>query len=195
MTSSLNKYQIDKLGNTLLYLSNHVGDFSKTKALKLLFLLEEKSVQRFGVPFFGFDFKVWQYGPVNEFAFDELSAEKFNLLADYIKYSDADPVMLEAARDFNDDEFSENDIFIMEEVIQLARHRTAKELVNITHSKDSLWRIAAIENEVYDLFLQKKLTKTEIVIDFSKLLEQDLFLKERYENSLEYIKFNTLINK
>ncbi|MEO8108784.1 MAG: hypothetical protein ABI594_02075 [Ginsengibacter sp.] len=61
MPTTLNKYQLDKLGDTLIYLSNNVGDFAKTKILKLLFLLEEKSIRDFGVPFFGFDFKVWKF--------------------------------------------------------------------------------------------------------------------------------------
>lgn len=56
MSTSLKKNQIDKLGHTLIYLSKGVGDFGKTKILKLLFLIEEKSIKEFGVPFFGFDF-------------------------------------------------------------------------------------------------------------------------------------------
>jgi uncharacterized phage-associated protein len=195
MPAPLSKYQIDKLGNTLIFLSNNVGDFSKTKALKLLFLLEENSIKEFGVPFFGLDFKLWQFGPVNEIAYEALNTEDLKFLSSYVKYSDADPAMLEAINEFNDDEFSDNDILLMEEIVRFARHKTAIDIVNFTHANGSLWRNTAIENGVYDLFINKKLPTTDILIDFSKLLEKDEYLKERYLNSVEYINFKTLIHK
>ncbi len=37
---------------------------SKTKLLKLLYLLEERSFLLFGTPFLGLDFEVWKLGPV-----------------------------------------------------------------------------------------------------------------------------------
>ena len=36
--------QLEKLGNTAVYLSDHISDLSKTKLLKLLYLLDERSI-------------------------------------------------------------------------------------------------------------------------------------------------------
>ena len=135
--SNLNKYQIDKLGNTLIYLSKNVGDFGKTKALKLLFLLEEKSIKELGIPFFGFDFKVWQYGPVVKQVYKDLNDFNNPILRSYIKRVEANTDEFEAVTEFNDDEFSDNDIYLLDEIIKFARHKNARDLVDITHGEGS----------------------------------------------------------
>ena len=45
---AFNKDQIDKIGNTIIFLSKNMGDLNKTKILKLLFLLEEASIKKYG---------------------------------------------------------------------------------------------------------------------------------------------------
>jgi uncharacterized phage-associated protein len=193
MPTSLTKSELDRLGNTLLYLSINVGDFNKTKALKLLFLLEEKSIRETGIPFFGFNFKVWQYGPVIEEVFEDLDQIDIPLLSSYIQRIKADKDLFEPAAKFNDDEFSNNDILLMDEIVKFARHKSAADLVKITHAKDSLWRKAAEKNEVFEAFENRELTQTEFLIDFSILVENDEYLKERYQSSTEYLQFNHFI--
>lgn len=48
-----------KLGNTLIYMAEHAPQLSKTKVLKLLFLMEEYMVKRYHVPFLALPFEVW----------------------------------------------------------------------------------------------------------------------------------------
>lgn len=43
--------QVDKIGNTIIYLSTKIPDLNKTKILKILFLLEEASIKKYGYPF------------------------------------------------------------------------------------------------------------------------------------------------
>lgn len=193
MPSTINKYQLDKLGNTLIFLSKNVGDFNKTKALKLLFLLEEKSIKDFGIPFFGFDFKVWKYGPVVEEVYDDLENDNIPLLSKYIKRVQANKTEFEPAADFNDDEFSNNDISLLTEIINFARHQTAQNLVAYTHREGSLWKEKVIENNLLNQFNNNQLIKTPILIDFSILVKDDEFLKERYEASLDYTLFNNTL--
>ena len=188
-STTLSKSQIEKLGNTLIYLSENVGDFGKTKALKLLFLLEQKSIKNLGVPFFGFDFKVWQFGPVVEEVFNDLSDVENSLLRSYIKRASWNPDEFVAIANFNDDEFSINDIELMSDIAKFAKHKTAKDLVGITHGKNSLWLKAVEENNLSEKFAKKDITKTNISIDFSSILEDD-YLKERYENALDYLELS-----
>lgn len=193
MPNNLNINQIDKLGNTLIYLANNVGDFGKTKALKLLFLIEEKSIQTFGVPFFGFDFKVWQYGPVVEPVYEALHNKETTLLDSYIKRADYNPDEFDSVAEFNDDEFSNNDLQIINEIVNFAKHKTAYDLVQITHGDGSLWKNAAIQHDLLKGFEKKTITTSDILIDFSNLFEKESYLYERYENSIEFLKFtNTL---
>ncbi|MBP6431602.1 MAG: DUF4065 domain-containing protein, partial [Ferruginibacter sp.] len=63
MHNSFTTQQLNKLGNTLIYLANNVGELNKTKILKLLYLIEEKAIKKFGYPFFGFNFQLWKFGP------------------------------------------------------------------------------------------------------------------------------------
>jgi uncharacterized phage-associated protein len=193
MPSTLNKYQFDKLGNTLIYFATNVGDFGKTKALKLLFLLEEKSIKNLGIPFFGFDFKVWQFGPVVDEVYNDLNNRDLPLLSQYIKRIEANTDEFEAVAEFNDDEFSNNDIDLMKQIVAFARNKTATDLVKITHGKNSLWLKAAEENNLIEGFENKTITTTDINIDFLCLVKDDNYLKERYESSLEYLQFNNLL--
>ena len=48
-----------KLGNTLIYMAEHTSNLSKTKSLKLLFLMEEYMVKRYHVPFLVLLLEVW----------------------------------------------------------------------------------------------------------------------------------------
>ncbi|HMN04212.1 MAG TPA: hypothetical protein PKD45_00670 [Flavobacteriales bacterium] len=50
--------ELRKVGNALIYLSQHTKDFGKTKLLKLLYPLDEFSVKRRGYPLFGLTYKV-----------------------------------------------------------------------------------------------------------------------------------------
>lgn len=59
----------DKLGNALIYMAERVPDLSKTKALKLLYLMEERMVLIYHVPFLGIPYEVWQAGPVAHISF------------------------------------------------------------------------------------------------------------------------------
>jgi len=193
MPTILNQNQLDKLGNTLIYFSKHVGDFNKTKALKLLFLVEEKSIQRFGVPFFGFEFNVWQFGPVFQPAYEALNNADVKLLSAFIKRAESNPLEFEASAPFNDDEFSKNDLQIIDEIIAFARHKTASDLVQITHADGSLWKNAAIKNNLLKGFEEKTITMSDVLIDFSTLLDNESYLYERYKNSKDFIQFsNTL---
>ena len=56
--------QNKKIGNVLVYLADQINPLSLTKALKLLYMLDETSVQETGVPVTWLDYKVWELGPV-----------------------------------------------------------------------------------------------------------------------------------
>ena len=189
MQNSFTTQQINKLGNTLVYLANNVGELSKTKILKLLYLIEEKSIKKFGYPFFGFDFQLWKFGPVLKDVYIDLSEEAPQILKNYIAKAVYDNNIFEAIATFNDDEFSDNDIYLLQSITDFARHKTAANLVDFTHNENSLWKRSALKNGVYEQLEAKELSSTEYLIDFSLLFEDNSFLKERYESALDNISF------
>ena len=189
MQNHLTHQQIQKLGNTLIYLAKNVGELSKTKILKLLFLLEESSVKRFGYPFFGLNFQIWKLGPVLKEIYIDLSEESPNLLKDFIEKDQFNNKLYSAKGEFNDDQFSDNDIYLLEKIRDFARHKTARDLIEYTHEENSLWRKSAIKNGVLQELESAEVNSTEYVIDFSLLFEDDEQLRERYLESLENLEF------
>jgi uncharacterized phage-associated protein len=189
MQNHLTQQQLQKLGNTLIYLAKNVGELSKTKILKLLFLLEESSVKRFGYPFFGLNFQIWKLGPVLKEVYIDLSEDSPNLLKDFIEKDPFNNKLYSAKGEFNDDQFSDNDIYLLEKIRDFSRHKTARDLIDYTHEENSLWRKSAIKNGVLQELESAEVNSTEYVIDFSLLFENDEQLRERYLESLQNLEF------
>jgi len=189
MQNHLTHQQIQKIGNTLIYLADNVGELSKTKILKLLFLLEESSVKRFGYPFFGLNFQIWKLGPVLKEVYIDLSEDSPNLLKDFVEKDLYDNKLYTAKGEFNDDQFSDNDIYLLEKIKDFARHKTAKDLIDFTHEENSLWRKSAIKNGILQELESNEVNSTEFTIDFSLLFENNELLKERYLESQENLEF------
>lgn len=188
----MNNSQIDKLGNAIIKLSEGVNDMSKTKILKLIYLLEEESIKRFGHPFFGLDYQVWQYGPVSQQLFVELSDDLPNFLNKYIDQYPAnygDVLLFKPKTNFNDDEFSNIEINLLNAVKEMYGHLTANELISLTHEKDSLWYKKAAEHGLLEKFEKKIENSSTVTIDFSKLIENDIHLSSVYNEYIDNNKF------
>lgn len=164
--------QLDKIGNTLIYLSENIPNLSKTKLLKLLYILDEKSIVNSGIPFLNLTYKVWKFGPVSEDIYIDLSSDtEMGKLSLFIQKNKEGYIIPKAL--FNDDEFSDNDIRLMDSIIDDYKDTTAKELVSYTHRKDGLWYKTAQENNVLELLETQKINNTEIIIDMSRLVSDD----------------------
>lgn len=189
MQNSLSTQQVSKLGNTLIYLANNVGDLNKTKVLKLLYLIEEKSIKKFGYPFFGVDFQLWQFGPVLKDIYIDLSEETLQILNAYIARATYDNNIFVANAEFNDDEFSDDNIYLLESIANFAKHKTARDLVDFTHNENSLWKLSALKNGVYEKLESKAIKSTEYLIDFSLLFDKNTFQEERYNSAVSNLEF------
>lgn len=171
-----------KIGNTIIYIANHTGKLSKTKLLKLLFMMEEAMVSKYHTPFLAVPYEVWKWGPVQKDLFADLSDNLF-LMKEYITayYSD-DKKYFKAKKEFCDDEFSQAEISMMDEVLNTYGKMTAAQLEKILHQPDTLWYNAAKRNDVLCSFDNGTCNSTDIKIDFSELLDSSD--KEEYLESL-----------
>jgi uncharacterized phage-associated protein len=184
------KEQIDKIGNTIIYLSQRIEDLTKTKILKILFLLEEAAIKKTGQPFIGIDFQLWKLGPVAKDIFIDLSSDDSPiLLHDYIQRDSNDNKVFKAKASFNNDEFSVNDIKLMDIIIEFAKDKPASYLVKHTHGTNSLWRKSAVQYGVLELLENELVNSTEYEVDFSLLFPQSSYLSERFEDSKENLAF------
>ena len=113
------KDQIDKVGNAIVYVAERISPLSKAKILKLLYLIEEHHVQKYGVPFFNIDFELWCFGPVLQDVYVDLCSK---------------PALLDAYFSSPKDEFSDVDISLMDEVIKNYGNNPARDPFDITRS-------------------------------------------------------------
>ncbi len=177
--------QLDKVGNAMVFLSRGIPDISKTKLLKLMYMLDEISIIRSGIPFFNLQYKVWKLGPVTEEIFIELSDE-LTWLDKYVKVDNRDGnTYIYAKSDFCDDEFSDNDIELLEYFVRKFKNESAKSLIGYTHRPNSPWRKAAESNGVLDLLENGIINNTEIVVDMSTLVSHDERKKSIFEQYIE----------
>jgi len=183
---------IEKLGNSMIYMSVKIPELSKTKLLKLIYLLEETSVKKNHLPFFGIPFEVWQAGPVAKDIFIALDSNPL-LFAKFITISkDNNSTYISAKSTFSDDEFSDNDIEVLDYVIEKYGNKTAKQLVQLLHRESSAWHKEAKENGLIDAFKKKITNSSNKEIDFTYYLSGcDI---ERYRDCIEFKKSVSHLN-
>jgi uncharacterized phage-associated protein len=180
-----NKYQLSKIGNTVLYLSEKISKLSKTKLLKLLYILDEISIKKSGIPFLNLKYKVWKFGPVCEELFIDLSSEP-KLLQDYIvKKHEGNTEFIVSKKPFNDEEFSDNDMELLNHIIEKYGNQNAKDLISYTHRVNAPWYTTANENNVLQLLKDELINNTEFLIDMSQLVAHDQRKSEIYADFIE----------
>ncbi len=86
-----------------------------------------------------------KYGPLSEEMFVDLSSSSPTQLKPYIKIENS---YIKAKAKFNDDEFTDNDIELMDKVIELFGSKKSDELVAYTHRENSLWYNIAKEKNI-----------------------------------------------
>lgn len=176
-----NSGQLNKIGNAANYLAAKVPMLTKTKLLKLLYILDEVSIKKSGIPLLNLKYKVWKFGPVSEELFIDLSTEP-SLLKNYIKRELKDNQnYIVPASAFSDDEFSDNDLDVMNLVIDQFGSKSSKELVSYTHRKNSPWHITAQQYAVLDLLEKELINNTEYLVDLSVLVAHDEKKKQLFE--------------
>lgn len=165
--------QRDKVANTIIYLANNISNLSKTKTLKLLYILDEISIKQSGLPFLNLEYKVWKFGPVAQEIYVELSSEPSFLKGKIAHKNSHGHDYITSTADFCDDEFSENDIELMDRVIAQFGSMNTKELIDYTHRTTSLWYITAKRNGVLQAIETETINTTDIAIDLSELASYD----------------------
>lgn len=163
----MNKEKLEKLANAIIYFAEHLPDLSKTKLIKLLYLLEECYVKKYHLPILDIDFEVWQAGPVNRETFIELSDDPFMLKGYIERVCNEDSTLIKPVKSFSDDEFSDNEITMLDFIIKEFGNKTAVELVQLTHKKSSPWYILADKNGLLKAFEAGLTNSSEIKINLA----------------------------
>jgi uncharacterized phage-associated protein len=199
-----------RLGNAVMFIAAHAKYPYKTEVLKLLFLMEERMVQKYHVPMLSIPFCAWRMGPVSVDVFEELSDGPV-LLADYVTLqfnvwsSESHPslledgrvvtdegkangqgIMVKPSRQFDEDEFSDAELEVMHEVMEKYGNMNSEQLIELTHREGSLWRETAKEYGLLEDFERKRANSSTVVIDMGRQLCPDdrAYYNETLENRL-----------
>ena len=139
--------------------------------------------------FFNLDFEIWQFGPVCQDLYVEFSEEP-TILKNYIKKKNSiNGFVFDKVADFNDDEFSDSDIHLMDEILNEFSGLNSKELVSYTHRENSLWYNTAKENGVLELLLNEEMPTTNLKINFEDLIKSEPSKLDFYKEHKEFLNF------
>ena len=173
-----------RLGNAVMYIAARAKYPYKTEVLKLLYLMEERMVQKYHVPMLSIPYSVWRLGPVSVDVFEELSDGPV-LLADFVTLQfNGQGIMVKPSREFDEDEFSDAELEVMSEVMEKYGDMNSEQLIELTHREGSLWRETAKEHGLLEDFDQKRANSSTVVIDMGRLLCPDdrAYYNETLEN-------------
>ncbi len=190
-----------KIGNILIYFAEHTGYLALTKAMKLLFLLDERSMIETGVPVTWLEYNAWVLGPVPPELYYELKHNKpkhdiqsgdfdlsqFLSTEKNLSTASSETVVLRPLSKFNPDEFCDYEIGLMEKIMKEYGSMSAAELINITHQEGSLWDIVVSRNNLKQLFQYRN--TSEYPVDFLEHIkdsEEKLFAYMAAEESLNF---------
>lgn len=181
------------MGNVATYFAENTNELSKTKLLKLVYLAEELFVKNHATPFLGVPFYAWQFGPVQRELWANLdpSLKGSSLISEFVSNEfDGNKYLVKPLKAFNDDEFSEDEMLILQHIAQEFKFHDAQHLVFITHKGTSLWhKTVSKEDGLMERFESRKQTTSDIILDFGDLIERKE-IRDFYYNQLEMLDFN-----
>lgn len=196
----------NKIGNLLNYLSTEIPQLSMTKALKLLYLIDETSYMRTGVPVTWFDYKVWEMGPVAEELYNELRYDQRLMQGD-------EPLSLESfistekktgsdgqvqisifpKGGYNLGEFSAYEKELIDNIIDRFGTYTAKQLIELLHEKNTIWHKCVTDKELKLNFMVYG-KKSNHTIDFAELIKDDPMLQLAAQSAFESMQLQEEMN-
>ena len=188
-----NETEKNRVGNTLIYLAERISNLSKTKLLKLVYLLDVFTTKKTGIPFLGLRYEVWRMGPVNQDLFAEFSSSQ-RIFDNYVDVDNtgAFPV-IRPKKPFEDDEFSDQDIDMLNAVIEKYGAYQAVELSLITHKRGGLWDLVTEKYGLKDFFNNSQTHTTNYLLNLKDLLDDDI-KKQKYEGYLEDERIQQTLN-
>lgn len=187
--------QNEKIGNLLVYLASNIKDLGITKTLKLLYLIDETSVREVGTPVTWLEYKVWEMGPVAVDVYNEVQHLKQSTLSSFISVErkpafDYETTIIKAIKNFDDSEFNDYEMELIDRIIKKYGSMLAKNLVDILHKEDTLWHKNVIKNELKFAFsLYNK--RSNVVIELADLIADNDLKLIAYKSAVNALEFQT----
>lgn len=179
---------MEKNGALLAYIAEKNPGIHLRKLLKMVYLIDEKFMEKRGFPLTWFNYQAWEKGPVAP----EVYAVKTGAFSNYVKCQKnqdgkniVTPVLQHDYLISKQMEvYSLYEKEIIDSVIMAYCDKSADELTNITHHDDSLWSKIVDEQKV--VFVDGK---SDVEIPLTRLNDGDEEKSAIYEEALDYMQF------
>lgn len=176
LNTNFSREQIDKLGNLVNYLASRIPNLYLTKLLKLLYITDEISVTETGAPVTWLKYFVWQKGPVASDIYYDITLRKGSGLSNYvnIEHNKANNgYRIRPVGDFDDSEFSDYEITLLNRVISEFGKKNSGELIDYLHEEHSLWSKVCEENDLKRAFEEARLETSDYEIALEQRIRSD----------------------
>jgi len=181
----------DKAFNALVYFAENIKPLYLTKAIKLLYIADEMAIRQSGVPVTWLNYKAWKLGPVAEDVYQKVKSAHLghqkgdgshsisHLVVSSRSGALGDGILLEPAKAFDDSQFSDYDIDILDTVIRQYGKLNSDQLIDILHAEGTLWHKKVVANNLDEQFALKN-NRSDFIIELTELLDTD-FKKSAFE--------------
>lgn len=182
-----------KIAVLLEYLATIMPNVQLRKLLKILYLIDEESVKSRAIPVTWLDYYAWKKGPVAP----EIYEMKNGAFSDYVTCVVGDdgkwhvssiktaPYLIDKDMEI----MSDYERQIIDRVLLQYMHKSADELTEETHMRDSLWSQVVEENKID--FSDN--SKSEYIVDLNRINDNDASLKEIYADAMDVMQMQAFL--
>ena len=187
--------QITRLGNLIGLIADRYGTVSMTKLLKLLFIIDRESIKKTGIELTSSVYKVWEKGPVNDFAYNEIRRHGGGEFTEYINVNEVQSnFQITSTGNFNINIFSRNELNLVEHLIKEYHACSAEDMINELHEEGTLWHNAVVENNLKDHF-NSGTSVSDVELDFKEIIKEDQFMLFLNNQIIENNEFSQFLGK
>lgn len=157
-----------------------------------MFFIDQEATKIKGTPITWLDYKAWQFGPVSPELFYSKN-KGFNKFSNFVNFDStgtSNACMVKPIKSFDNSEFSDWDLEIIEDVLKKYGKLNTDELVQLTHEEGSLWDKAVKESKIR--FSTDNKT-SDISLDFLELIDDDNYKKSIYYSTLENLELKSTL--
>lgn len=182
----------DLIGNLIILLADCCKPLYHTKMMKLMYFIDQEATKEKGTPITWLDYKAWKFGPVSPDLFYSKNKgfNKFSKFVNFENTGSSNACIVKPIKSFDNSEFSEWDLEIIENVLREYGKLTTEALVQLTHKEGSIWDTAVKESKIR--FSADNKT-SDVSLDFLKLIDNDSYKKSIYYSTLENLELKSTL--
>ena len=137
---------------------------------------------------FALEYRAWRMGPVQKEIYVDIT-EGVSIFKDYIRVvRERNNDRIEAVKSFDDGEFSDRDMQLLEWMTEAHERSSAPELIDITHDPKSLWHKLVEKQGLLESFEKGQRNTSDLILDLAKVVADDPTKSRIYADHQEFLR-------